>query len=217
MVSRWLRSLTLELSDEHSGSPLIADTLARLMQRGPRPRVARDLTFTELPARTAPVTIPTRHGDVQAVVYSPAGPAGPVPVYVNFHGRGFVVRHPEQDDPLCRYLAANAGVAVVSVDYDIAPGPRFPEPGEEAYDAVCWAAGPGHGWDGSRLCVGGQSAGGSLAAGAARLALEQGGPAIALQVLHYAVLDLSTPGRDKRAAGKSGISVPVDEIFDTAY
>ena len=76
MVSRWTRSLTLELSDEHPGSPLIADTLARLMQLGPRPRVARNLTFTELPARTAPVTIPTGHGDVQAVVYSPEDPAG---------------------------------------------------------------------------------------------------------------------------------------------
>jgi acetyl esterase/lipase len=196
---------------------LIADTLARLMQLGPGPRVARDLTFTELPALTAPVTIPTRHGDVQAVVYSPEGPAGPVPVYVNFHGGGFVTRHPEQDDPLCRYLAANAGVAVVSVDYDVAPRHRFPEPVEEAYDALCWAAGPGHGWDGSRLCVGGQSAGGSLAAGAARLALEQGGPAIALQVLHYALLDLVTPSRDKHNAGKPVISLPRDKVFEAAY
>jgi acetyl esterase len=217
MVSRWLRSLTLELSDEHSGSPLIADTIARLMQLGPRPRVARDLTFPELRARTAPVTIPTRHGDVQAVVYSPEGPAGPVPVYVNFHGGGFVVRHPEQDDPLCRYLAANAGVAVVSVDYDVAPEHRFPEPVEEAYDAVRWAAGPGHGWDGSRLCVGGQSAGGSIAAGVARLALEQGGPAIALQVLHYALLDLVTPARDKHTAGKQLISLPVEKVFEAVY
>ena len=128
-----------------------------------------------------------------------------------------MIRHPEQDDPLCRYLAANAGVAVVNVDYDVAPLHRFPDPVEEAYDAVCWAAGPGHGWDGSRLCVGGQSAGGALAAGAARLALEQGGPAIALQVLHYPPLDLATPQRDKRVAGKSVISVPVGKIFDAVY
>lgn len=199
------------------GTPLIADTLARLIQRCPGPRLAAEVSFAELPARRETVTIPTRHGDIQAVVYRPQSSGDLVPVYVNFHGGGFVVRHPEQDDPLCRYLAANADVAVVNVDYDVAPRHRFPEPVEEAYDAVAWAAGPGHGWDGSRLCVGGQSAGGALAAGAARLALEQGGPAIALQVLHYPPLDLSTPGRDKHAAGKSGISVPVDEIFDAAY
>ena len=198
------------------GNPLIADTLARLVQLW-TPRVAPEVSFADLPARTETVTIPTRHGDVRAVVYRPAESGDQVPVYVNFHGGGFVIRHPEQDDPLCRYLAANAGVAVVNVDYDVAPRHRFPDPVEEAYDAVRWAAGPGHGWDGTRLCVGGQSAGGSLAAGAARLALEQGGPAVALQVLLYPPLDLATPPQDKHAAGRPGISVPVGRLFDTVY
>jgi acetyl esterase len=199
------------------GTPLIADALARLLQRRPAPRLAPEVSFTEVPARTETVTIPTRHGGIQAVVYWPEASSDLVPVYVNFHGGGFVIRHPEQDDPLCRYVAANAGVAVVNVDYDVAPSHRFPDPVEEAYDAVCWAARPGHGWDGSRLCVGGQSAGGALAAAAARLALEQASPAIALQVLHYAPLDLATPPRDKRAAGKSVIPAPVEEIFDAVY
>jgi acetyl esterase len=199
------------------GTPLVADTFARLLQRRPAPRLAAEVLFPELPALTEPVVIPTRHGNVPAVVYWPEDPGDPVPVYVNFHGGGFVTRHPEQDDPLCRYLAAYAGVAVVNVDYDVAPGHRFPGPVEEAYDAVSWAAGPGHGWDGARLCVGGQSAGGALAAGAARLALEQGGPGIALQVLHYALLDLATPARDKPAAGVSFASLPLNEVFDTAY
>jgi acetyl esterase len=198
------------------GNPLIADTLARLIQLR-TPRVAPEVSFAELPARTETVTIPTRHGDVRAVVYWPEESGGRVPVYVNFHGGGFVIRHPEQDDPLCRYLAANAGVAVVNVDYDVAPRHRFPDPVEEAYDAVCWAAGPGHGWDGTRLCIGGQSAGGSLAAGAARLALELDGPAIALQVLHYPPLDLATPQRDKHATGLPAISVPVEKVFDAVY
>jgi acetyl esterase/lipase len=199
------------------GRTLIADPLARLLQRRPGPRLPRRLSFAELPARTETVTIPTRHGDIQAVVYWPAADGDHVPVYVNFHGGGFVVRHPEQDDPLCRYLAAHAGVAVVNVDYDVAPEHRFPEPVEQAYDAVRWAAGPGHGWDGSRLCVGGQSAGGSLAAAVARLALEQGGPAIALQVLHYAVLDLATSPRDKRAPGQRVTTVALERLFDAVY
>ena len=139
------------------------------------------------------------------------------PVYRNLHGGGFVIRHPEQDDPLCRYLAANAGVAVVNVDYDVAPSHRFPDPVEEAYDAVAWAADAPQAWDGTRLCVGGQSAGGALAAGAARLALELGGPEIALQVLHYPPLDLVTPARNKRVARKSVVEQSDAEIFDACY
>ena len=181
---------------------MIADALAQLMRLMPPSRPAPELSFAELPARTVPATIPTRHGEVRAVVYLPAASSEPVPVYVNLHGGGFILRHPEQDDPLCRYLAATAGVAVVNVDYDVAPAHRFPEPIEEAYDAVCWAAGPGRDWDGSRLCVGGQSAGGALAAAVARLALELGGPDLALQVLLYPVLDLVTPARDKYVAVK---------------
>src|SRR6266700_4312424 len=94
------------------GMPLIADTLALLIQRGPGPRLAAEVSFAELPARTETVTIPTRHGDIRAVVYWPRASGDLVPVYLNFHGGGFVVRHPEQDDPLCRYLAAYGGVAV---------------------------------------------------------------------------------------------------------
>lgn len=197
--------------------PWVADTLARLAARRPGPLIAAELSFAELPARTEDVVIPTRHGDIPATVYLPPGGDGPPPVYVNFHGGGFVTRHPEQDDPLCRYLAASAGVAVVNVDYDVAPAHRFPDPVEEAYDALAWAAGPGHGWDGSRLCAGGQSAGGSITAGAARLALELGGPAMALQVLHYAQLDVATPPGRKRSAGRSTVRPRDSEIYDAAY
>ena len=199
------------------GRTLIADPLARLLQRRPGPRLPQQLSFEELPARTETVTIPTRHGDIGAVVYWPEAGDDLPPVYVNFHGGGFVVRHPEQDDPLCRYLAAHGGVAVVNVDYDVAPEHRFPEPVEQAYDAVRWAVGPGHGWDGSRLCVGGQSAGGSLAAAVARMALEQGGPAIALQVLHYAVLDIATSPRDKHAPGQLVTTGALERLFDAVY
>lgn len=199
-------------------TPVIARTIARLMGRAPGPRIHRDIAFTEIPADVRAVTVPTRHGDLAATLYRPeaVGPARP-PLYVNFHGGGFVMRHPEQDDPLCRYLAARAGVAVLNVDYDVAPAHPFPEPVEEAYDAVVWAAGRGDLWDGSRIVVGGQSAGGALAAGAARLALERGGPALALQVLHYPPLDLATPAVSKHAAGRTIIPVPMATIFDTAY
>ncbi|MDT7713811.1 MAG: hypothetical protein QOG46_2718 [Pseudonocardiales bacterium] len=75
-------------------------------------------------------------------------------------------------------------------------------------------------WDGSRLCVGGQSAGGgNLSAAAARLALESGGPQLRLQVLQYPPLDLVTRAKDKNArAGKEAVFRPwMGDILDTAY
>lgn len=197
----------------------LADTIARLVQKAPgSSRPATDISFAEIPARTEHLTIPTRHGEVPAVQYSPpeGTPAGHG-VYVNLHGGGFVMRHPEQDDPLCRYLAATAGVTVLNVDYTPAPQSRFPGPVEQAYDVATWAADPARPWDGSRLAIGGQSAGGALAAGAARLALETGSPRIALQVLMYPPLDLSVPAKAKRAEGKEAFLVRMGPIFDTAY
>ena len=72
MVNKCPRCRTVELSDEHPGPPLIADALAQLMRLMPPSRPAPELSFAELPARTVPVTIPTRHGEVRAVVYLPA-------------------------------------------------------------------------------------------------------------------------------------------------
>jgi acetyl esterase/lipase len=174
--------------------------------------------FPEVAGRTTEVTVGTRHGPVSATVYHPAAATNP-PVYVNVHGGGFVVGHREQDDPWCRYLAANAGVLVINPDYVLAPRHRFPAAVHQIYDVVRWAADSDRGWDGRRLCVGGQSAGGNLSAAAARLALENGGPDIALQVLHYAPLDLVTPSRDKPSTiGRRAIMKPwMSEVFDTAY
>ncbi|OBF64428.1 carboxylesterase [Mycobacterium sp. 852002-51971_SCH5477799-a] len=176
------------------------------------------MRFPEIAGRTTEVAIGTRHGPVSATVYYPPAATHP-PVYVNVHGGGFVIGHREQDDPWCRYLAAHAGVVVINADYVLAPRHRFPAAAHQIYDVVCWAAGPDRDWNGARLCVGGQSAGGNLSAAAARLALESGGPDIALQVLHYAPLDLVTPSREKASTlGRRAIMKPwMSEVFDTAY
>lgn len=196
----------------------LADTIAKLVQKAPAaPRIDPEIAFAEIPATLEEFAIPTRHGELRATAYLPeGGPAGRG-VYLNFHGGGFVIRHPEQDDPLCRYLAANANVTVVNVDYIPAPQSRAPGPVEQAYDAAVWAASSERTWDGARLAVGGQSAGGALAAGAARLALEQGGPRIGLQVLMYPPLDLTTPAKDKATQGKERFLVRMGPIFDTVY
>ncbi len=110
-------------------------------------------------------------------------------------------------------------MVVVNTDYVLAPGHRFPAAPQQVYDVVCWATSGDRGWPGVPLCVGGQSAGGNLAAAASRLALENGGPAIALQVQHYAPLDLVTPTRDKSSPlGAKAVLKPwMGEVFDTAY
>ncbi|WP_313888543.1 alpha/beta hydrolase [Mycolicibacterium sp. CBMA 226] len=165
------------------------------------------------------MVIPTRHGDTAATVYWPQQSGAAPGVYVNVHGGGFVIGHREQDDPWCRFLAAHANVVVVNTDYVLAPVHRFPAPVEQVYDVLSWASSAERDWDGSRLCVGGQSAGGNLSAGAAWLALEQGGPDLRLQMLHYAPLDLVTASKDKRSAlGDKAVMRPwMGEVFDTAY
>lgn len=178
------------------------------------------LRLRELPRRTHSLRVPTRRGPVRCTVYSPPEQTGPPPVYVNLHGGGFVIRHPEADDHLCRYLAAEVGCVVVNVDYDVAPQRPFPTASMQAYDVVQWVAddAPTHGWDGGRLAVGGQSAGGNLAAGVALAARDSGTPELALQVLLYPPLDLTVDPGNKRARTDKPLLTPgLGRIFDAAY
>lgn len=176
--------------------------------------------FPEFPRRVRELTIPTSVAPARATLYLPPGEDPAPPVHVNFHGGGYVLAMTEIDDPLCRFLAAEAGVAVLNVDYVVAPQHPFPAPPRQAYEVVRWVAGHGteQGWGGGRLTVGGQSAGGGLAAAVARQALQEGGPSIALQVLHYPPLDLATSTRDKRSVIAKPLLRPwMGEVFDTSY
>jgi acetyl esterase len=154
-------------------------------------------------------------------IFRPADPpADPPGVYVNFHGGGYVMDLTAMDDPVCRILAAESGAVIVNAAYVVAPQHPFPAPVDHAYATVAWAAanGGGHGWDGTRLAVGGQSAGGGLAAAVARLALERQAPDLRLQVLHYPPLDLATPIRQKHSPRRKPVLRPwMGDVFDTAY
>ncbi|WP_216586185.1 alpha/beta hydrolase [Streptomyces brasiliscabiei] len=207
--------------------PALASSAARMMQvldglLADR-HAAKNLhtRYPEYPRISTELTIPTSVAPARAVVYLPRPPHdAPLPVHVNFHGGGFVLPPIELDDPLCRLLAAEAGVAVVNVDYAVAPQHPFPAPPHQAYDVVRWVSenGAENGWDGSRLTVGGQSAGGALAAAVARQALEKGAPAIALQVLHYPPLDLATDIRDKRSTLAKPLLRPwMGDVFNNSY
>lgn len=197
----------------------VADVAARLFATVVNPTPKPGVRFPEIPGHTTETTIETRHGPVAATIYHPPTSTVRPAVYVNVHGGGFVVGHREQDDPWCRYLATNANVVVVNSDYALAPHKRFPVPVEQVYDVVRWAAAPERDWDGRRLCVGGQSAGGNLSAAVSRMALENGGPRVALQMLHYPPLDLVTSAADKPSPlGSKAVLQPwMSAVFDTAY
>ncbi|MDO8371343.1 MAG: alpha/beta hydrolase [Polaromonas sp.] len=136
-------------------------------------------------ARVEDFGIPARDGHaLPARLYAPS--TDKLPVLLYFHGGGFTIGSIATHDILCRQLCHLAGCAVVSVDYRLAPEHRFPTAAHDAEDALQWLASHanGLGLDGGRLAVGGDSAGGTLAAVCAVLARDAGLP-LALQLLFY--------------------------------
>jgi len=133
-------------------------------------------------------------GTVPIRVYRPAGvpDATRLPVLVFFHGGGWVIGDLDTHDTLCRQLTAGAGISVVAVDYRLAPEHKFPAAADDAWSATTWiVAHAGElGVDASKIAVGGDSAGGNLAAVVALQARDAGRPNIALQVLLYPVTDV---------------------------
>lgn len=154
----------------------------------------------ELPSqaidRVEDFTLPARDGFALPVrLYAPQGTQLPVLLY--FHGGGFTVGSIATHDVLCRRLSRLADCAVLSVDYRLAPEYRFPTAYFDAWDAVQWAAreGQSRGLDTARIAVGGDSAGGTLAAACAISARDMG-LTLALQLLFY-------PGCEGHQASKS--------------
>jgi acetyl esterase/lipase len=118
----------------------------------------------------------------------------PLPALVYFHGGGWVIGDLDTHDVLCRSLTAEAGIMVISVDYRLAPEHKFPAAADDAWAATRWIVANAErlGIDARRLAVGGDSAGGTLAAVVALMARDAGAPAIAFQVLLYPVTDIGT-------------------------
>jgi acetyl esterase len=140
--------------------------------------------------RVVDAVAPGPAGDIPVRVYVPAG-EGPFPVLVFYHGGGWVIGDIESHDAPCRALANRSGAIVASVDYRLGPEHRFPAAVDDAYAAAVWAAEKAgeFGGDGARLAVGGDSAGGNLAAVVAQEAKRRGGPPLAFQLLIYPATD----------------------------
>jgi acetyl esterase len=143
--------------------------------------------------RVDEVEVPGAAGPLAARLYSPAGVPSPAPLLVYLHGGGWVVGDLDTHDQPCRFLAQHVGVRVLSVDYRLAPEHPFPAAVDDSVAAIRHAIEEAErfGADPARVAVGGDSAGGNLAAAAARLLTIDGGPVPAFQLLIYPVTDLT--------------------------
>lgn len=146
----------------------------------------------------APVAEQTDHpvgvegGVIRVRIYRPFGTA-PFPLHVFIHGGGWCTGTLSQRDNRCRDLAAGAGCVVASVEYRLAPENRYPTAPEDCYRALCWLVEQAArlGVDPDRVSVGGESAGGNLAAVVCLMSRDRGGPPILFQLLDVPATDLT--------------------------
>jgi acetyl esterase len=164
------------------------------------------------------------YGDVSEVavrVYWPhAGTGSPLPVVVYYHGGGWCLGDLDTHDAVARGHSVGAEAIVVSVDYRLAPEHPFPAGIDDCWAALCWVGEHAAelGGDPNRIAVAGDSAGGNISAVMAQLARDNGGPALAFQLLWYPVAmgDLSLPSYTENA-GAPILDLEVIEAFLTWY
>jgi acetyl esterase len=163
-------------------------------------------------------------GRIRARVFKPEG-AGPHPAFLHFHGGGFV--HGTIDslfnNAKCAHICKAAACVVVTVDYRLAPEHRFPTAPQDCYAALLWtvANAADLNVDPTRIAVGGESAGGNLAAVVALMARDREGPELALQMLEVPVTDISDGAGVHPSASLFGEGYGLDRIemdgFSSAY
>lgn len=173
-----------------SGDPEVARAMMRSSHVLMAPEIEAAIRDFTIPGPETPLR--TRH-------YRPAV-EGAAPMLVFFHGGGFVVGDIESHDGLCRMICRDAAVHVLSVDYRLAPEHKAPAAAHDCFAAYRWALGHAAelGADPSRIGVGGDSAGGNLAALVALLSRDEGIPQPVLQVLMYPVIDLAEDTQSRK-------------------
>jgi acetyl esterase len=168
-----------------------------------RSRTAALGPFEEV-AAVADHRVPVTGGEITVRVYRPAG-VGPHPVLVFYHGGGWVIGDLYTHDGICRSIVNAAGCAVASVDYRLAPEFKYPTPVDDSYAGLLWVVANATrlGLDAARVAVGGDSAGGNLAAVMALMARDRRGPRLLLQILVYPVTnyDFNTVSYRENATG----------------
>jgi acetyl esterase len=166
-------------------------------------QAARSLGWVAMPPGPSSVTstdqlVPVRDGRIVVRLYrpSPPGDAGQrrsLPLHVFFHGGGWCGGTVDERDPRCRVIAAGAACVVASVGYRLAPENTYPTAPEDCYAALCWLVDHASELqiDPDRVSVGGESAGGNLAAVVCLMARDRSGPLLRYQWLDVPATDLT--------------------------
>ncbi|SCF60419.1 alpha/beta hydrolase [Streptomyces sp. Ncost-T10-10d] len=189
-------SAALAALGDEARKPFTLDNLAARQERDaavrPRPTV-RDLRADgRFEVDELRVPAPSGGRDVTLVSARPAGIAGPLPLLYYMHGGGMIMGNAWSVLPqLLREWALTLELAVISVEYRLAPQARYPGPVEDCYAGLVWVAvhAAGLGIDADRIIIGGKSAGGGLAAALALMARDRGGPGPIGQLLLCPMLD----------------------------
>jgi acetyl esterase len=149
--------------------------------------------------------LPGPAGEVPVRIYSPPG-RGPFGVLIFFHGGGWVIGNIGTHDSLCRDLTKQANIVTISVEYRLAPEHKFPAGPEDCYAVTKWVGANTAllSVDPDKLAVGGDSAGGNLAAAVTLMARDRGGPKIAYQALIYPATNAANDTPSQKEFGKDG-------------
>jgi acetyl esterase len=164
----------------------------------------------------------TEAGRVRTLVYR-FDEAASLPLFINIHGGGFILGHPEMDDPYMPRVAREAGVKIISIDYSLAPEAPFPKALDECYAVVKYAqthAGE-LGVDPGRVAIGGHSAGGNFSAAVCLKNAKTRELAIRCAILDYPPMDIYTDAGEKpRGRGVTArffLSRKNCRLFDACY
>ena len=144
------------------------------------------------PQSVSALKIPGPASELDALLYRP-DESGKLPVLIYFHGGGYTIGSLKSHDCVCRTLCVEAHCIVISLDYRLAPEHKYPAAVDDCFTATQWIANNIHslGGDGQRIAVGGDSAGGNLAAVVCIKAREAGAPVLVHQLLIYPGTDMS--------------------------
>ena len=173
-------------------------------------------------AATQDRDVPGPHGPIAIRIYRPLGSSATavLPALMYFHGGGFTVGDISTHDTVCRMLANAAGCVAISVDYRMGPEHKFPKAVDDCVAATGWVAANAESLriDANRIAVGGDSAGGNLAAVTTLIARDAGGPKIAFQLLIYPTTTFrhDTPSTTELATGHM-LTFSLMKYFRTAY
>ncbi|MCX4171758.1 MULTISPECIES: alpha/beta hydrolase [Paraburkholderia] len=184
-----------EVSPEEARAGMAARTAAR----EPGPHIDKVVDFI----------VPGPDAGIPVRIYHPKDATG---VTMAFHGGGWLMGNRDSFDAVCRHLANDSGLAVVSVDYRLAPEHPFPAALDDVWAATCWVAEYGHklGLPSERLTVFGESAGGNLAAAVCLLAREHAKPRILAQALVYPATDARQQGTSLSTYAEGFVQRKVD-------